>query len=60
MGSGVLEAGCKMIGTRLKRPGMHWTVDGANDILALRSCILSNNFEDFWERRSTNFRQQSQ
>ena len=60
VGSGVLEAGCKMIGTRLKRPGMHWTVDGANDILALRSCILSNNFEDFWERRSTNFRQQSQ
>jgi hypothetical protein len=27
----VLEAGCKVaIGTRLKRAGMHWTVDGAN------------------------------
>jgi hypothetical protein len=51
--SGVLEAGCKAaIGTRLKRSGMHWTLDGANNIIALRCCRLSGRFEDFWERRN--------
>jgi hypothetical protein len=51
--TGVLEAGCKVaIGTRLKRTGMHWTVRGANAIIALRCCRLSGRFEDFWERRS--------
>lgn len=51
--SGVVEAGCKVaIGVRLKRSGMHWTVRGANAIIALRCCILSGQFEDFWERRS--------
>jgi len=51
--TGVLEAGCKVvIGTRLKRAGMHWTVSGANAIIALRCAKLSARFEDFWERRS--------
>ena len=51
--TGVVEAGCKVaIGTRLKRSGMHWTVKGANSIIALRCCKLSGRFEDFWERRS--------
>ena len=51
--SGVVEAGCKVaIGTRLKRAGMHWTVSGADAIIALRCCMLSGRFEDFWERRS--------
>jgi hypothetical protein len=52
--TGVLEAGCKvLIGTRLKRSGMHWSVSGANNIIALRCSKLSGRFEDFWERRST-------
>ncbi len=51
--SGVVEAGCKLaIGARLKRAGMHWTVAGANAIIALRCCKLSGRFEDFWERRA--------
>ena len=51
--SGVVEAGCKhAIGARLKRAGMHWTVAGANAIIALRCCKLSGRFEDFWERRA--------
>lgn len=51
--SGVVEAGCKVvIGTRLKRAGMHWSVSGANAITALRCCRLSGRFQDFWERRS--------
>ena len=51
--SGIVEAGCKhAIGARLKRAGMHWTVAGANAIIALRCCKLSGRFEDFWERRA--------
>lgn len=51
--SGVVEAGCKVaIGTRLKRAGMHWTLAGADAIIALRCSKLSGRFEDFWDRRS--------
>lgn len=51
--TGVVEAGCKtVVGTRLKRAGMRWTVTGADAIIALRCCVLSGRFEDFWERRS--------
>ena len=52
VGSGVIEAGCKtVIGSRLKRSGMFWTVRGANAILALRCCHLNSRFEDYWEAR---------
>jgi hypothetical protein len=58
--SGVVEAGCKVaIGTRLKRTGMHWTVAGADAIIALRCCRLSGRFEDFWERRAATAREQA-
>lgn len=52
--TGVVEAGCKTaVGTRCKRAGMHWTVAGANAIIALRCCKLSGSrFEDFWARRT--------
>ena len=53
VGSGVLEAGCRtVVGQRLKQSGMHWTVKGANSIIALRCNILSNRWEDFWEDRA--------
>src|SRR6202790_4366505 len=52
VGSGVIEAGCKtVIGSRLKRSGMFWTVRGASAILALRCCHLNRRFEDYWEGR---------
>ena len=36
-GSGVVEASCKtVVGQRLKQAGMHWTVNGADAIIALR------------------------
>jgi hypothetical protein len=40
------------IGTWLKRATMHWTVRGANAILALRCCRLSCGFEDIVERHA--------
>ncbi len=50
--SGVVEAGCKLaVGTRLKRAGMHWTVGGANAIMALRACRLSRRYDGYWDRR---------
>jgi len=50
VGSGVIEAGCKtVIGSRLKRSGMFWTVRGANSIIALRCCHLNGRFESYWE-----------
>ncbi len=50
VGSGVVEAGCKsVIGSRLKRSGMFWTVRGANAIIALRCCRINGRFEDYWE-----------
>jgi len=50
VGSGVIEAGRKtVIGSRLKRSGMFWTVRGANAIIALRCCRLNGRFEDYWE-----------
>jgi hypothetical protein len=53
VGSGVVEAGCKIIfGQRLKLSGMHWTVRGANAIIALRCCQLSGRWEEFWESRA--------
>jgi hypothetical protein len=51
VGSGVIEAGCKsVVGARLKRSGMFWTVLGANAIIALRCCRLNGRFEDYWEK----------
>ena len=49
----MIEAGCKtVIGSRLKRSGMFWTVRGANAIIALRCCFLSGKFEAYWEERA--------
>jgi hypothetical protein len=53
IGSGVIDASCRtVIGSRLKRSGMFWTVRGANSILALRCCQLNGRFEDYWESRA--------
>jgi len=53
VGSGVMEAGCRtVVAQRLKQSGMHWSVKGANNIIALRCCFLSNRWEDYWESRA--------
>lgn len=53
IGSGAVEAACKhLVGSRLKQSGMEWTVPGANDIIALRSLVLSNRMEEYWEQRA--------
>jgi hypothetical protein len=54
VGSGVIEAGCRtIIGQRLKLSGMRWTVTGADSIISLRCCQMSDRWEEFWESRAT-------
>ena len=51
IGSGVVEsAGGRVVGDRLKRRGMRWSVAGADAILALRCCILNGEYGDFRAR----------
>jgi hypothetical protein len=46
VGSGVVEASCKtLVGQRLKQSGMHWTVNGADAIIALRCKEASSTWE---------------
>lgn len=50
--SGIVESGCRhVIGARVKLSGMHWTVRGANAIIALRCSKLSGRFDDFMAER---------
>ncbi len=58
VGSGVVESGCRSVVGRLKRSGLYWTVAHANAILALRCCLLSGRYEDFWANRADNPRPQ--
>ena len=51
--SNIVESGCKVIfTTRFKHSAMHWSVTGANKILAIRCYKRSGKFEDFFERRA--------
>ena len=50
--SGIVESSCKnVIGARLKRSGMHWSVRGADAIIALRCAKLSGRLDPFLDRR---------
>jgi hypothetical protein len=52
VGSGVVEASCKtVVGQRLKQAGMHWTVAGADAIIALRCQEASNQWETICNHR---------
>ena len=48
MGTGVVESTIKQLGARLKGPGMRWSVERAERVLALRCLQLSD--DGAWER----------
>jgi hypothetical protein len=50
IGSGPTEAGCKIIGERLKGSGMRWVEDGAAPVAALRALYVSGGklWDGFW------------
>jgi len=52
IGSGPTEAGCKIIGERLKGSGMRWVEDGAITVAALRALYVSGGklWDGFWSQ----------
>jgi len=50
IGSGPTEAGCQIIGERLKGSGLRWVEDGAATVAALRALYVSgrNLWDGFW------------
>jgi hypothetical protein len=52
IGSGPTEAGCKIIGERLKGSGMRWVEDGAATVAALRALYVSGGtvWDGFWSQ----------
>ncbi len=52
IGSGPTEAGCKIIGERLKGSGMRWLEDGAATVAALRALYVSGGkvWDGFWSQ----------
>jgi Uncharacterised protein family (UPF0236) len=52
IGSGPTEAGCKIIGERLKGSGMRWVEEGAATVAALRALYVSggNLWDGFWSQ----------
>jgi hypothetical protein len=50
VGSGIAEAACKgVVATRLKRSGMRWTPGGLDALLPLRTSVLNQTYDQFWE-----------
>jgi hypothetical protein len=57
VGSGVVEASCKtIVAQRLKQAGMHWTVNGADAIIALRCGEASSTWETVCNTQHTQTR----
>lgn len=55
IGSGAIEGGIKaVVVQRAKQAGMHWIVEGAADIIALRCQRASGRWGELWPARSTN------
>lgn len=53
VGSGIAEAACKtVVSTRAKRAGMRWTPEGLDALLPLRTAVLNNSYDAFWQGRS--------
>ena len=49
IGSGTVESACKLVmQERMKQAGMRWSRDGAQAMLALRSVLLSERWDEVW------------
>ena len=50
LGSGIAEAACKtIVSTRAKRCGMRWTPEGLDALLPVRTAVLNDTYDSFWE-----------
>jgi hypothetical protein len=53
IGSGAIEGGIKaVVCQRAKQAGMHWTTEGAADIIALRCQQASGRWDELWPART--------
>ncbi len=48
IGSGTVESGAKQFKARFSGPGMRWSRKGAQNLLPIRSAILSHRFVTMW------------
>ena len=48
IGSGMVESGCKQYKARLGGPGMRWSRDGLENLLPVRTAIMSQRFDQAW------------
>jgi len=52
IGSDVVEAGRKtVVGKRTKQSGIFWKVDGAQNILDIRTAVIGDTYDGYWEYR---------
>lgn len=50
IGSGMVECGAKMFKARFTGPGMRWSRPGAENLLPVRSALLSGRFDARWRQ----------
>ena len=50
IGSGMVECGAKMYKARFAGPGMRWSRKGAENLLPVRSALLSRRFDARWHQ----------
>lgn len=50
IGSGMVESAGKQYKARFCGAGMHWSRDGAENLLPIRTAILSNRFDYIWSQ----------
>ncbi len=51
IGSGAIESLCKQVFTmRMKGPGMFWSEDGAEHLMALRTLYVTGQWESLWDQ----------
>ena len=48
IGSGMVESGAKQFKDRFSGAGMRWSRNGAQNLLPIRSAIMSNRFNARW------------
>jgi len=48
IGSGMVESGAKQLKARFCGPGMRWSRQGAENLLPVRTAILSQRFDELW------------
>ncbi len=50
IGSGMVESGCKQFRARFTGAGMRWSRAGAERMIPVRAAIMSQRFEEMWQK----------